>query len=103
MSDISYSIDEIRQRISPIAARYGVERVFLFGSYARGNALPSSDIDLRIDSGAIHGYFMMAGLYRELNEALATPVDVLTTGSLSNEFLSRISEEEIMLYERPKH
>ena len=98
-----YTVAEIRQRILPIAQRYGVERVFLFGSYARGDAMPGSDIDLRIDSGSIRGYFRLAGFYREIEEALATPVDVLTTGSLSEKFLSRISKEEVILYELPRH
>ena len=98
-----YTIDEIRRRIQPIASRYGVERVYLFGSYARGDALPGSDIDLRVDSGAIRGYFKLAGFYRELEEALAMPVDVLTTGSFSDSFLSRISGEEVILYDQSQH
>ena len=44
MSKTPYSIEEIRQRIYPVAQRYGVERVFLFGSYARGDALPDSEM-----------------------------------------------------------
>ena len=37
MSNKIYTIDEIRQIIFPIAIRYGVERMYLFGSYARGD------------------------------------------------------------------
>lgn len=51
MTDKIYSIDEIKKIISPIASRYGVERVFLFGSYARGEATEESDLDFRIDKG----------------------------------------------------
>ena len=43
-----YAIDELRALISPIAAQYGVDRIFLFGSYARGQATENSDVDLRI-------------------------------------------------------
>ena len=103
MAKVPYTVAEIRQRILPVAQRYGVERIFLFGSYARGNAMPNSDIDLRIDSGAIRGYFMFAGFCRELEEALALPVDALTTGSLSERFLSHISGEEVVLYEQSGH
>ena len=102
MSATPYTIDEIRLRVRPIAQRYGVERILLFGSYARGDAMPGSDIDLRVDSGAIRGYFKLAGFYRELEEALGLPVDVITTGSLSEKFRSRISEEEVVLYEQPR-
>jgi predicted nucleotidyltransferase len=52
-----YTIPEIQKLIRPIAQRYGVERVLLFGSYARGEANPDSDVDLRIDSGSIQDYF----------------------------------------------
>jgi len=103
MSDRTYTITDLRRLIQPIAARYGVERVFLFGSYARDEAIPGSDIDLRIDSGAIRGYFELSGFHRELEEALVSRVDVLTTGSLEDDFLSRIADEEIMLYEQTRH
>ena len=103
MTGRAYTITEIQNLIQPVAARYGVERVMLFGSYARGEAKPGSDIDLRIDKGAIRGYFKLAGFQRELEEALSTSVDVLTTGSLEDKFLSRIAKEEVMLYEQPRH
>lgn len=48
-----HSICEIRAIVNPIAKEYGAERVFLFGSYARGDAHPGSDADLRIDKGTI--------------------------------------------------
>ena len=49
--DEVYSINEMRSYIAPIAIRYRVERVYLFGSYAKGCATSESDIDLRIDRG----------------------------------------------------
>ena len=99
MTEKLYTISDIQNLIAPIAALYGVERVSLFGSYARGNATPESDIDLHIDKGAIRGYFKLAGFHRDLEEALDMSVDVLTTGALDKEFLLRISAEEVVLYE----
>jgi predicted nucleotidyltransferase len=95
-----YEISDIRRLVKPIAERYGVERVALFGSYARGEATDQSDIDLHIDSGTLHGYFKLAGFHRELEERLGTGVDVLTTGALSDEFLASIANEEVVLYEQ---
>ena len=100
MPDKPYTISEIQHLIMPVTLRYGVERVFLFGSYARGEAKPGSDIDFRIDSGAIRGYFQLAGFHRELEEALSTSVDVLTTGALEDKFLSCIAQEEVKIYEQ---
>lgn len=95
-----YTIEEIRQIVAPIAARYGVERIFLFGSHARGDNTPESDIDLRVDKGKVRG-FALGGLYLDLAEALGTDLDLLTTGSLEEKFLRRIQPEEVLLYEQP--
>ena len=46
---IRYTIDEIQDKIVPIAKAYGVERMSLFGSYARGEAKDDSDVDLYIE------------------------------------------------------
>lgn len=94
-----YSIDEIRDIITPIAQKYGAERIFLFGSYARGEAGDGSDVDLRIDKGEIFGLFALAGLYTEIEAALKTKVDLLTTDSLDKQFLEKIQPEEVLLYE----
>jgi len=95
-----YSISEIESLVAPIARMYGAKRVALFGSYARGKARLDSDIDLYIDKGKIKGFFQLAGFQRELEEKFSVPVDVLTTGALSDEFLNRIKKEEIVLYEQ---
>lgn len=92
------TIDEIRSTVAPIAEKYNVERVYLFGSYARGDADENSDIDLRIDKGALRGMFALCGLYTELEAALNKKVDLLTTASLDNDFLDRIKNEEVLLY-----
>ena len=102
MPEKPYTIADIQSLIQPVAESYGVERVLLFGSYARGDATDTSDIDLHIDKGEIRGYFRLAGFHRDLEEALDMSVDVLTTGALDEEFLSHITEEEVVLYERAR-
>ena len=70
MSKKIYTVDEIRELVFPIADQYGVERMYLFGSYARGDATPESDLDFRIDKGAIKGLIALGGLYSELADVL---------------------------------
>lgn len=93
-----YTVDEIRRIAGEIAKRHGVERMFLFGSYARGNAKPGSDLDFRIDKGRIHGLFALGGLYADLEDAFGLPVDLLTTDSLDENFRSEIASEEVQIY-----
>ena len=94
------SIDEIRKIAVPIAQKYGVKKLALFGSYARGEQKNTSDIDFLVEKGEIKGFFRLAGFHRELEENFSVSVDILTTGSLSDEFLNRIKNEVITIYER---
>jgi hypothetical protein len=93
-----YTIEEIKTIVEPIARKYGVERVYLFGSYARGDINENSDVDLRIDKGSLKGMFALCGLYTEIEEALQMKVDIMTTGSLEDDFLRKIQKEEVLLY-----
>ena len=93
------TVQKIRGAVIPLAEQYGLERVFLFGSYARGDATEQSDVDLRIDRGAMRG-IEFGGLYEDMREALNNDVDILTTKQLDEKFLSEIRGEEILLYDR---
>ena len=95
---MQYTIDEIKEIVTALAAKYGAARIYLFGSYARGDADKDSDIDLRIDKGAIRG-LQMGGLAADLEDALGIPVDLVPTGSLDSKFLNSISDDEVLLYE----
>ena len=102
MQNNIYTVKDLKSVVAPIAEKHGVERVFLFGSYARGNPSMDSDIDLRIDKGKLKGMFALGALYSELASRLNKPLDLLTTGSLDDAFLQSIKNEEVLLYERSK-
>lgn len=92
-------IQDIKNAVSILGAQYGAERIYLFGSYARGEAAENSDVDLRIDRGSIRGWGL-GGLLIDLEKSLHKKVDLLTTGSLQKDFLNSIKDEEVLLYER---
>ena len=71
-------IPEIKSVVSRLGREYGAQRIWLFGSYARGDMTPTSDIDLRIDKGRIRG-LEMGGLLLDLEDALGVPVDLIPT------------------------
>ena len=93
------NINQIKTAVTDLGTKYGAERVFLFGSYARGSADENSDIDLRIDRGQIKGW-ALGGLLLDLEASLNKKIDLLTTGSLDKSFLDTIKEEEVLLYDR---
>ena len=95
-----YSIEDIRRIAVPIAANYGVDRIRLFGSYARGEATEKSDVDFRIDCGDVRDLFQMGALYADLQDKLKKPLDLVTTEALDTAFLARIQPDEVLIYER---
>lgn len=100
MSDKIYTLDEIRAIANPIAARYGIAALYLFGSYARGEATPHSDIDFRVDRGNLQDMLELGGLYSDLEANFQKKLDVLTTQMLSPAFLDGIRREEVLIYAR---
>lgn len=94
------TIEAIRREAELLGEKYGADRIYLFGSYAKGTASEQSDIDLRIDRGAIHTLIRLSGLRIAFEEALGLPVDLLPTDSLDPRFLEKIRPEEVLLYAR---
>ena len=73
-------VPEIRRIVREVCARHPVVRADLFGSVARGNAGPGSDIDVLVEflPGSDVGLFEMGALREELAEALGCSVDVVS-------------------------
>lgn len=93
-----YSVEEIKAIVAALACQYGAGRIYLFGSYARGDANADSDIDLRIDKGSVRG-LQLGGLAADLEDAFGMSVHLVPTGSLDMNFLKSISADEVLLYE----
>ena len=93
------SIPRIQECIAPICKKYPIQKAYLFGSYARGNATEKSDVDLRIE-GDITSFFMLGGIYSELSDALGTELDLLSRLPDSEAFKKNLRKDEVLLYER---
>ena len=80
-----YTLDELREKIRPIAEEYGLPAVYIFGSYARGEATEESDVDILVKSEGSNarglGYF---GMYDDFNMALGKPIDLMDASILSD-------------------
>ena len=90
------TLDEIAERISPVAKSYGVDKIYVYGSYACGKADSFSDIDFLIMPGKVKG-MRMGGLYRDLSDALNKRIDIITDRG-DPEFIRMISEEMVLVY-----
>ena len=93
-----YTIEDIKKFATPIAQRFGVEKMAIFGSCAKGEANETSDIDFLIKKGKIRGMFAFCEFANCLEDELRTNADVLTYDQLSKE-LSYVIEEAVVLYE----
>ena len=92
------SIDLIKSVVNEVFKNYDIKSCYLFGSYAKGKAKETSDIDLMIDSSITGLDFY--GLIEELRERLNKKIDLLTLNSLSNNsaMLVEIIRDGIKIY-----
>jgi len=98
MKEKPYTLDEIKSRVAPVAKQYGAAKAYLFGSYARGEAKPDSDIDICIEEGKPLSLFDLSGLYLDLEEALAHEIDVVTAADIKGSFKKNIEKERVLVY-----
>ena len=82
---IEYVVRQKRNELLRIAERHGAYNVRVFGSVARGEAGPDSDVDLLIDVGEKTSSWFPAGLILDLEDLLARRVDVVTERALRPE------------------
>lgn len=96
------TIDEIKTAVAPICEKYGVARMTLFGSYARGEADEKSDVDLLVDDGdspKLRG-FAFFKLYDDIQDTLGLEIDLVSVNGAGKRFLNAISKDEVLIYER---
>ena len=93
-----FTIPEIKSIVVPIAETHGVAKVYLFGSYARGDATETSDIDLWVERGEVKTLFALGGFYADLEEGLGKSIDIITDDAMDEKFRNNIKSEEIVIY-----
>jgi len=86
-------LQQQRELILGIAARHGARRVRVFGSAARGDTHPGSDLDLLVAFDAGRNLLDQIGLAQELEDALGCPIDVVAEGGINRHLEARILAE----------
>jgi len=84
-----------RAEIQAIAAKHGARNVRVFGSVARGDARPESDIDFLIEAGPVTSSWFPAGLILDLEDLLGRHVEVVTEQGLDPLLRDRVLREAI--------
>lgn len=94
------TFEEIRNNIRPFIEEYGIKRVGIFGSYARGQAKESSDIDLLFDFQKEFGIFGLSHLKLCLEEKLGKNIDILEFSTIDPIIRDSILKDMVMIYEQ---
>lgn len=99
MTNSVLTIEMIKDVIAPIAAKYGVESIYVFGSYARGEATIDSDIDFLVFGGKGFKLSMVYALAEEIREAFGKDVDVFEINEINvgSDFYENIMKEKVLV------
>ena len=92
-------IQKHQQDIEKICQEEGISYLALFGSHARGEEKPDSDIDLLVKYRQPVGFFELFDTEEKLQQTLKRKVDLVTVGGLKKHLLPYIKKDLITLYE----
>lgn len=96
LSDIA----AIKAVVEEIAPKYNITHVYLFGSFARCEAGPSSDIDLCLETFRPFSYFDAGGFGYEITEKLGREVDLVSEEFMFPHVREAMLRDRILIYER---
>jgi predicted nucleotidyltransferase len=105
---VIYTIDQLKEKIAPLALKYRLAAVYVFGSYARGEATEDSDLDFLIDrtDSMIRSLLDLGALYCDLNESFKKDMDLITVDALDQpdvqrrtpDFKEHLYNERVAIY-----
>lgn len=95
------TLTDISSAAYRVLPRYDVREAYLFGSFARGEQTPDSDIDLRLVCGGTMTFGTLYELSLELEEALGRKVDIVTNPPeyMRPAFRKNVKKDEVRIYE----
>jgi predicted nucleotidyltransferase len=102
-----YSIEQLKELVAPVAKKYNLKAVYVFGSVARGDATEESDIDFMVDlAGSTVRGWIIGGLFQDMREAIDKTIDIVTVDSVESKytrertpgFVENINREKVKLY-----
>lgn len=92
------NIQTIRQKAIPLFQRYQVRRAALFGSAARGEERPDSDIDILVEMPEASGLFDFLALQSDLEELLSRSVDLVEYDTIKEQLKPYILHDQTPIF-----
>lgn len=104
--DKQNAIDRIKELTEPIFKKYGVDKAYVFGSYARGDFDDDSDVDIIIVAKNIKSLLIIGAILETLKQVLNKEVDLIEEECFENneideveeEFYNNIKKERVIIY-----
>ena len=99
MNNNVFTLTDIANLIKPIVRKYEVKEIYLFGSYARGDADEDSDLDFLVFGGENFKLTMIFALAEELRETLKKNVDVFEINEINkdSDFYNTIMRDRLFV------
>lgn len=91
-------LEKIGEKIKPVAQRYALTSVWIFGSFVKNKQTKDSDIDILLKTEDVADGFKIVEVKFALEEALERDVDIVTTGSIKGSLLEDEDLEEVLVY-----
>ncbi len=99
MNDEVLTLEKIKEIVKPLAAKYKIKEVYLFGSYARGEATTESDIDFLVFGGDQFKLTMIFAFAEDLRDAFGKEIDAYEINEVNQEsrFYQTIMKERLLV------
>ena len=92
-------LEKISKKIKPVAQKYNLMYVWIFGSYAKKKQRKDSDIDILVRTEDVAEGFKIVEVKFALEEVLEKEVDIVTTGSIKGSLLEDEELGEVLVYQ----
>ena len=99
MANNVFTLENIISIVKPIAEKYNIKEIYLFGSYARGEADENSDLDFLVFGGDNFKLTMIFAFAEELRERFNKDVDVFEINEINRDsvFYDTIMKERLLV------
>lgn len=97
MTKLQMQIEKIKNKILPILKQAGVKKSSIFGSYARGDQVKGSDIDILVELPKGSSLLDLIGLEMDLKKAIGQKVDLLTYNSINPLLKDYIQKDQLRI------